>query len=103
MRWFASNIRKALLAFVLAVSVWVSAVTSADPNEVRSPLALPLEIVGQDPSLIITGEIPRWSKSPCVRRARWEQITAGIACAPILDSPISARGEHTADIQIQIE
>ena len=58
MRWLAINIRTLLLAFVLAVAVWISAVTAADPDEVRAPLAVPLEIIGQDPSLVITSELP---------------------------------------------
>ncbi len=36
MRLFATNIRTFLLALVLGVSVWVSAVIAADPNEVRT-------------------------------------------------------------------
>jgi len=34
-------------ALVLAIAVWISAVTAADPDEVRVfPRAIPLEIVG---------------------------------------------------------
>ena len=60
MRWFAKNIRTFVLALVLAVAVWISAVTSADPDEVRIyPSAVPLEVVGQDSSLIITNWLKR--------------------------------------------
>ena len=33
LRWLAKNLATLLLAFILALIVWVSAVTSADPNE----------------------------------------------------------------------
>jgi YbbR domain-containing protein len=104
MRWFASNVRTLLLAFILGVSVWVSAVTAADPNEVRAPLAVPIEIVGQDPSLVITSEIP-----PIVEvtlrapRSVWEQLTAEEnPVRAILDLSNLSAGGHTVEIRIQI-
>lgn len=104
MRWFASNIRTLLLALILAVSVWVSAVTSADPNEVRSPLAVPLEILGKDPLLIITSTIPEVVEVTLrAPRSVWEQITAQeFPARAILDLSNFSAGEHTADVQIQI-
>ncbi|NTU56709.1 MAG: hypothetical protein HGA79_10715, partial [Anaerolineales bacterium] len=48
MRSFAANTRTFLLALVLGISVWVSAVTSADPDEIRIyPNPVPLEIIGK--------------------------------------------------------
>ncbi|HUG34005.1 MAG TPA: CdaR family protein [Anaerolineales bacterium] len=104
MRWFASNIRTFLLAFVLSVSVWLFAVTSADPNEVRSPLALPLEIVGQDPSLIITNDIPDVVEVTLrAPRSVWDEITVQETPArAIIDLSTFSAGGHTADVQIQI-
>lgn len=46
-RWLGRNLSTMLLSFILAVIVWGSAVTSADPNEERS-YQIPIEIVGQD-------------------------------------------------------
>ena len=52
-RRLASNIRTFLLALVLGIAVWVSAVSAADPDDVRRyPKSIPIEIIGQD---------PRWS------------------------------------------
>jgi len=59
MRWILNNIRSISLAFVLAVVVWVSAVTASDPDVVRAyPTSIPIEIIGQDPGLVSVGEIP---------------------------------------------
>lgn len=104
MRWFAANVRTLLLAFVLAVSVWVSAVTAADPNEVRSPLAVPIEIVGQDPSLIVTSEIPAIVEVTLrAPRSVWEQLTAQEKpVRAVLDVSNLSAGEHTLSVQIQI-
>ena len=104
MRWFASNIRTFLLALVLAVAVWISAVTSADPDEVRTLSSIPLEIIGQDSSLIMTSEIPS-SVEVTLRAPRsiWEQLTAQEnSVQATLDLSGLTTGEHTVDIQIRL-
>ncbi len=59
-RWLATNFRTFLLAFALAVAVWVIAVTSANPDETQAyPKPIPIEYVGQDPSLIMADTAPR--------------------------------------------
>lgn len=104
MRWLATNIRTILLAFVLAVAVWISAVTAADPDEIRAPIAVPLEIVGQEPSLVITSEIPaKVNVTLRAPRSVWERISAQEnSIRAILDISNLSAGEHTKDIQIQI-
>ena len=58
-RWLATNIRTFLWALAMALAVWVAAVAVADPDEVRQyPDPIPIEIVGQDPGLVITGDVP---------------------------------------------
>jgi YbbR domain-containing protein len=104
MRWFAVNIRTLLLALVLGFAVWMSAVTAADPDETRSPLTVPLEIIGQDPSLIITNDIPA-SVEVSLRAPRsvWEQLTTQEnAVRAILDLSTLSAGEHELPVQILI-
>ena len=104
MRWFASNIRTFLLALVLAVAVWISAVTSADPDDVRTLNSIPLEIIGQDSSLIMTSEIPS-SVEVTLRAPRsiWEQLTAQEnSVQATLDLSGLSTGEHTLDIEIRL-
>jgi len=49
-----------LWAFVMALAVWVAAVTAADPDEVRQfPDPIPVGIIGQDPGLVITSDVPK--------------------------------------------
>lgn len=105
MRWFARNIRTFLLALVLALAVWISAVTSADPDEVRAfPRTIPLEIIGRDVSLVITSELPA-SVDVTLRAPHsiWEQLTAqDNSVQATLDLSGLSAGEHTLNIEIRL-
>jgi YbbR domain-containing protein len=106
MRWFASNIRTFLLAVVLGLSVWVSAVSAADPDDVRAfPGPIPIEVIGQDPSLILTSELPT-SLNLTLRAPRsvWEVLeTQENSVRAILDLSGLSAGEHTLDVQVQMD
>jgi YbbR domain-containing protein len=45
------------MAFVLALIVWVSAVTAADPNQERT-FSVPIEIIGQNEDIEIVSDVP---------------------------------------------
>ncbi|MBS1249838.1 MAG: CdaA regulatory protein CdaR [Chloroflexi bacterium] len=57
-RWLGKNIGSFLLAFLLALLVWVSAVTSSDPNQ-EEVITIPLEVFGQAEDMVILEDIPR--------------------------------------------
>lgn len=101
MRLFAKNVRTFLLALALGVSVWVSAVSAADPNDVRPfPRPIPLEVVGQDPSLVRTTEIPS-SVQVTLRAPRsvWETLTnQDDAVRAILDLSGQDAGKHNDEL-----
>ncbi|HJQ14968.1 MAG TPA: CdaR family protein, partial [Anaerolineales bacterium] len=105
MRLFAKNLRTFFLALALGVSVWLSAVSAADPNEVRAyPRPIQLETVGQDPSLVITNEIPS-TVDVTLRAPRsvWESLTTREdAIRATLDLSGLSSGEHTQQIQLTI-
>lgn len=105
MRWFAINIRTFLLAFVLGVAVWVSAVSSADPDEVRAfPTPIPLEIIGQDPALILTSEVPSIVEVTLrAPQSVWALLeTQENAVRAVLDLSGLSAGEHNVVIQVQV-
>ncbi len=94
-----------LTAFVLALAVWISAVTSRDPLEERPyPSPLPIEIVGQDPGLVITSTLPT-SVNVVLSAPQpiWTLITAepGAVRAFIDLSGLEA-GTHSIPVQVQI-
>ena len=101
----ASNIRTFLLALVLGIAVWVSAVSSADPEEVHTyPQSIPIEIIGQVSSLVITNELPSTAdvriRAP---RSVWDTLnTKENTVRAILDLTGLDAGEHTVPIQIQL-
>lgn len=105
MRGLASNIRTFLLAFVLGFSVWLSAVTGANPDDVDVyPNPVPLEVIGQDPSLVLTSDIPSTIKVTLrAPRSVWEQLTAQEnSVTSILDISGLSAGEHTQTVQVLI-
>jgi YbbR domain-containing protein len=58
-RWLGRNLGSLLLAFILAVVVWVSAVVAANPNERRIyPRPVPLDIIGKDSNLFLSSTVP---------------------------------------------
>ena len=105
MAWFLRNLRSFLLAFILSLAVWVSAVTSADPDEVREfPQPIPLQVIGQDPGLVIVGSIPaRVTITLRAPHSVWNLINASPeAVRAILDLSGLQSGEHSLEIQPQV-
>lgn len=104
-RWITLNYRTFLWAFALAVAVWISAVTSADPDETRTlPKPVTVEIIGQDPGLVISSDIPK-SVEVSLRAPRsvWRMIDADDSLVhAILDLSGLSSGEHTNELQIQV-
>ena len=105
-RWVSENYRTFLWALALAIAVWVAAVTSADPDETRTlPSAVPIQITGQDPSLVINSEIPTTVEMTLrAPRSVWDLIEANPQTVQaILDLSGLSSGEHSLNLQIQID
>ncbi len=56
-RWLGSNLTSLILSLLLALVIWISAVTSANPNT-EAEFTLPLEVVQQASDIAIVDEIP---------------------------------------------
>lgn len=56
-RWLGKNLSAFLLAFLLGIAVWISAVTATDPNLERT-FDIEIETVGQEENTEIISEIP---------------------------------------------
>ena len=105
LRWISQNYRTFLWAFALALAVWISAVTSADPDETRalqSPVRV--QIIGQSPNLVLSSDVPKevalTLRAP---RSVWDLIESdpNIVRA-ILDLSGLSSGEHEIELQIQV-
>lgn len=104
MRSFAKNLRTFFLALALGVSVWVSAVSAADPDEVRAFPNIPLEVVGQDPSLVRMNEIPS-TVDVTLRAPRsvWGVFTANEdSIRTTLDLSGLSAGTHVRPVQLTV-
>ncbi len=106
LRWISQNYRTFLWAFALAMAVWISAVTSADPDETRTlDSPIPLQIIGQSPNLVLSNDIPK--EVEVALRAPssvWSLIEANPQIVrAILDLSGLSSGEHEVDLQIQVD
>ncbi len=104
-RWLGANLRTFVWAFLMALAVWVAAVTAADPDEVRPyPHPIPLEVIGQDPSLVLTGDYPKQVELTLrAPRSVWEQLAnRENEMRAILDLSGLSAGQHNLAIQVQI-
>ncbi|OGN98595.1 MAG: hypothetical protein A2Z71_01265 [Chloroflexi bacterium RBG_13_50_21] len=105
LRWLAKNFGTLLTAFILAIIVWVSAVIASDPNEEHVlDRPVPIEIIGQDPSLQIMGDVTR--NVTLVLRARasvWTTLNKDQHTVTAkVDLSNLGPGEHTVPVQVQI-
>ncbi len=104
-RTLLKNIPSLLLAFVLSVAVWISAVTQTDPTvEQRYPTAIPIEIVGQNPRLILTNELPTevllTLRAP---QSIWDKMARDhIDIHAVADFSGLERGDYQVPVRIQI-
>ncbi len=105
LKWLVTNFRTLSLAFVMAMAVWITSVSSADPDEVRTyPRQVNIEIVGLNPGLVIVGT-PARQASLVLRAPRsvWNQINSSEGQVRlVVDLAGLAAGEHTLPVQEQI-
>jgi len=105
-RWLATNLRTFLLAFALALAVWVTAVTAANPDETQVyPNPIPIEFIGQDPGLIMTGGTVPQHVEITLRAPHsvWQGLISGEApVRAVVDLTGLGSGTYTVNVQIQV-
>ena len=76
LRWLWNNLGSLILAFILALAVWIVAVTNADPTETRELGPIPIDYSGLRQGLLVVGEPPPTDGFATVRAplSVWEQI-----------------------------
>lgn len=105
LRWVVDNYRTFLWALALAVAVWISSVTSSDPNQTRALDApVPVEIIGQSSNLIFSNAIPKEVEIALrAPNSVWKIIDADPKVVRvILDVSGLSAGSHTAELQVQV-
>jgi len=104
-RWLLTNLSTFLLAFILALAVWVMAVTTSNPDKSGSlPESIPIEFIGQDPRLVLLGEVPE-SVDLSLRAPEsvWDEISSDhTSVRAIVDLTGLDSGVHQVQVLIQI-
>lgn len=105
LRWLVKNLSTLLIAFLLAVIVWVSAVWAADPNELNVlERSIPIEFIGQSPNLQLMGD-PAGSVMLTLNAPSsvWKELNSNTESVRAwVDLTGLEAGEHTLPIQVQI-
>jgi len=101
-----NNLRLLLWALALALAVWVAAVTSSDPDEMRVyPTPVNIQIVGQASGLIVTGNVPHQVQITMrAPRSVWDQLIAKPdSVRAVLDLSGLKQGKHQLNLQVQVD
>ena len=56
-RWLGNNLTSIILSLLLALVIWTSAVTSANPN-IEAEFTIPLDVLNQSSDVSIVDELP---------------------------------------------
>ncbi len=104
LRTIVRNLPTLFLAFILAVTVWISAVSSTDPITARVfPRPVQIEVIGQDPGMLLTNDMP--DQVTVTLRAPssvWDRILNGQApVRAFIDLSGLKPGSHTVQVKVQ--
>lgn len=105
LRTFGKLIPLIITSLVVALAVWILAVTSSDPSETRAyPRPVPIEIIGRSTNLVIVNDLPE-SVTVNLRApvSIWETLNSGKAgVRAFIDLSGVEPGLHTAPVQAQV-
>jgi YbbR domain-containing protein len=105
LRNFFKNVPTFLTAFVLALMVWVMAVSATDPVIVQAfPTDIPIQVIGKDSTLLVTNSIPTdLTLTLSAPRSVWNQLTSSpnLVRAFVDLSGLEA-GQHEVPVQVQV-
>ncbi len=94
-----------IISFLVALAVWIMAVTSSDPSETKEyPQTVPVEVVGQATNIVIVNELPE-SVSITLRApvSIWNQLNTGQAnIRAFIDLSGLEVGDHVVPLEIQV-
>jgi YbbR domain-containing protein len=105
LRWLTTNLRTFLLAFALALAVWITAVTADNPDVTQAyPNPIPIEFIGQDPGLVMTGTVPQQVQVTLrAPRSIWDTLLSSDASIrAVVDLTGFGAGTRAVEVQVQI-
>jgi len=99
------NLPTLTTALLMAIAVWVLAVTNTDPVERRNyTYPIPIEVIGQDASLILTSDIPdQVTATLSAPLSVWDSaLNANNAVRAVVDLTGLKVGAHEVPVRLQI-
>jgi YbbR domain-containing protein len=105
-RWLSRNLGNLILAFFMALVVWVAAIIAADPTqEGVYPSPIPLEVIGQDPSMLQLEDIPTTVQITInAPQSIWNQLTEEPDLIRAwIDLSGLGQGEHEVEVKTQVQ
>jgi YbbR domain-containing protein len=104
LRWVGGNLGSLALAIVLAVTVWGVAVTSEDPDEVRTLQAqFPVEATHLDPNLVARGTAGQSAQITLrAPQSLWPQITSD-RIHVVADLTDLGAGQHRVPLTLETD
>lgn len=105
LRWLARNLSTLLLAFLLAVVVWATAVISNDPNEEATFRAVTLERIGLGSDLLMVNDIPSQVRITMrAPRSVWAQLNSDPRRVQAwIDLTGLGPGNHTLPVRVRVD
>jgi YbbR domain-containing protein len=105
LRKLTSYIPTFFLALALSAAVWILAITAEDPADVRAyPYPIPIEIIGQDPSFILTNDpVKQLTINLRAPKSVWTNLlTDRESVRAVVDLSELSAGPHNVPVQVQI-
>ncbi|MCC7129711.1 MAG: hypothetical protein IT297_04865 [Anaerolineae bacterium] len=105
LHWLGENVGAFLLALILAIAVWVTAVVAADPNEQRTLRPHTLEVIGQPAQLVIVNQVPGQVRLTLrAPRSRWTELEDNPGLVKTWIDLIGLEpGMHTVEVKSQVD
>lgn len=104
-KWLGKNLSSLILAFLLSVVVWISAVITADPNEELTFRPVTIERVGLASDLLVVNEVPSQVRLTLrAPRSIWDQLNKnpGLVTAWI-DLSGYGPGTHLVEVKTKVD
>ena len=103
LRWLTRNLSTLILAFIISLVVWISAVVTTNPN-LEKTITVPIDLVGQDPKLLIIGEIPSQSRLTLnAPQSIWNQIDSNPSLTRAwVDLAGLGPGDYTLEVKTSV-
>ncbi len=104
-KWLGKNLSTIILAFVLSIVVWISAVVTADPNEELTFRPVTIEKIGLASDLLIVNEVPSQVRLTLrAPRSIWDQLNKnpGLVTAWI-DLSGYGPGTHVIEVKTRVD